>query len=198
MSTKLRYPAIPSTSLTGNENLLGSDGHSLGSVLDFWRWAHSDLIGNTERGILAEYIVARAMDADHTSRTNWEPYDLMANGIKIEVKASGYIQSWAQNGLSKIQFGIPKTVAWNQESGRYEGGKTRHADVYVFCLLKHREQESINPLDLSRWEFYVVPTEMINKWYGDRESITLKSLQNTGIVPVPYEDLRGAVLYAGK
>ena len=32
------------------------------SVLDFWRWSASDLVGNTARGILAEYIAARALE----------------------------------------------------------------------------------------------------------------------------------------
>jgi hypothetical protein len=26
------------------------------SILDFWQWAASDLVGNTNRGLLAEYI----------------------------------------------------------------------------------------------------------------------------------------------
>ena len=30
------------------------------SLLDYWRWSTSDLVGNTARGVLAEYIVARA------------------------------------------------------------------------------------------------------------------------------------------
>ena len=29
--------------------------------LDFWRWGTSDLITNTTRGVLVEYIVARAL-----------------------------------------------------------------------------------------------------------------------------------------
>ena len=27
------------------------------SVVDFWSWADSDLLNNTDRGVLAEYIV---------------------------------------------------------------------------------------------------------------------------------------------
>jgi len=36
----------------------GSDVYTL---RDFWAWAYSDLIGNTERGRLAEFIVAMAL-----------------------------------------------------------------------------------------------------------------------------------------
>ncbi len=28
------------------------------TIKDFWQWAYSDLVGNTDRGTLAEYIVA--------------------------------------------------------------------------------------------------------------------------------------------
>lgn len=197
MAKVLQYPNIPPKGLTGREEMIKSDGKSIGCVIDYWRWAHSNLIDNTERGILAEYLVARAMGADRAPRTNWEPYDLMAEDIRIEVKASGYLQSWGQKELSKIQFGIAKTAAWNHDTGRYEGGKTRHADVYVFCLLKHREQDSMNPLDLSQWEFHIVPTKVINERFGDRERVTLKCLQEAGITPVPYEGIRSAVLQAG-
>ena len=31
------------------------------SVVDFWSWAYSDLLNNTDRGVLAEYIVYSAL-----------------------------------------------------------------------------------------------------------------------------------------
>ncbi len=31
------------------------------TIKDFWQWAYSDLVGNTDRGTLAEYIVAKAI-----------------------------------------------------------------------------------------------------------------------------------------
>lgn len=38
------------------------------TLLDFWRWAASDLVGNALRGILAEYIVACALDVPQSVR----------------------------------------------------------------------------------------------------------------------------------
>jgi hypothetical protein len=32
------------------------------TVADFWGWSRSDLLDNTERGVLAEFIVATALD----------------------------------------------------------------------------------------------------------------------------------------
>jgi hypothetical protein len=46
-------PVVP---LNGSERFTGLDA----TVADFWRWAFSDLRNNTTRGILAEFLVARA------------------------------------------------------------------------------------------------------------------------------------------
>ena len=49
---------IEFTRKNGSEEFVGSsEGHSL---LNYWQWAYSDLVGNTERGVLAEFIVALA------------------------------------------------------------------------------------------------------------------------------------------
>ncbi|MEI3453818.1 MAG: hypothetical protein V8Q91_10525 [Bilophila wadsworthia] len=112
------------------------------SLQDFWAWAFSDLVSNTERGKLAEYLVAKAMGCGTQISQTWESYDLLSpEGIKIEVKTSAYIQSWKQKAFSKISFGIAKTKFWDGLD--YVGEKKRHADVYVFCVLKHKDQETL-------------------------------------------------------
>jgi len=65
------------------------------SVLDFWRWSASDLLGNTARGRLAEYIVARAIGLGLDDVQNeWESFDLVTrSGIKIEVKSSALFKA---------------------------------------------------------------------------------------------------------
>ena len=50
-------------------------GHSM-TVLDFWRWSASDLLSNTMRGIVAEYIVAKALGLTDQPREEWRAYDL--------------------------------------------------------------------------------------------------------------------------
>jgi len=53
-------------------------GHDLSfDLLDFWQWSASDLVGNTLRGVLAEYIVAQALAAAREIREGWAPYDLI-------------------------------------------------------------------------------------------------------------------------
>ncbi len=81
------------------------------TVLDFWAWSSSDLMENTTRGVLAEFIVAHAIGADTSGvRNGWASVDLaLPDGTLVEVKSSSYIQSWEQKALSRITYGIAPT-----------------------------------------------------------------------------------------
>src|SRR5436309_971470 len=83
----------PPELLSGSERFDGIDAN----VLDFWRWAFSDLRENTTRGILAEYLVAKAVGDDRGLRSSWDNFDVRAtDGTTIEVKCSAFLQSWPQ------------------------------------------------------------------------------------------------------
>ena len=58
-SMAARFPAIEVIRKSGKECFQGMDGER--TLHDYWAWAFSDLVSNTERGNLAEYIVATAM-----------------------------------------------------------------------------------------------------------------------------------------
>tara|TARA_B100001123_G_C14739093_1_gene800185 strand:- start:8 stop:616 length:609 start_codon:yes stop_codon:yes gene_type:complete len=144
------------------------------TVGDFWQWAYSDLVSNTDRGILAEYIVAIALGIDDTVRVPWGPYDLRTStGTKVEVKSGSYIQSWNQSEHSKIQFSIKKTLEWIPDTNSFGGDRKRQADMYVFCHLSHPTKEDINPLNLGQWDFYVIPTVTLDTEMKDAGSISL-------------------------
>ena len=83
-----------------------SQGKSIGStLLDFWQWFTSDLLNNTTRGKLAEFIAANALGIAGTIGQNWDSYDQVTSaGTTIEVKAVAFIQSWGQKKWSKIHF----------------------------------------------------------------------------------------------
>jgi len=62
---------------TGNEHFYYGDSPTGYLLNDFWRWSASDLLSNTQRGILAEFIVAKALDIKTDGpRVEWEPFDL--------------------------------------------------------------------------------------------------------------------------
>jgi hypothetical protein len=74
------------------------------------------------------------------------------------------------------------------------GGKpSRPSDLYIFCLLKHQDKDTLNPLDLDQWAFYVVPTPILDNYQQSHSSITLHSLQRLSS-PVQYDALRLEVL----
>lgn len=89
------------------------------NVLSFWQWSTSELLGNALRGVLAEFIVASAIEVLDKPREEWDAYDLVTNsGKKIEIKSSSYLQSWGQSKLSKIIFGIQPTTVWENDNKR--------------------------------------------------------------------------------
>lgn len=148
-------------------------------ILDYWRWAYSDLNNNTVRGRLAEFIVARSIGALDEVANEWGPYDLKtSSGLKIEVKTSAYLQSWYQEKLSKIVFGISQTLPWDRETNEYRGAKGRHSDVYVFCLLREQDRLKLNPLDLSQWEFYVAARSEIDQRFSTQKTVSLSRLRS--------------------
>lgn len=147
------------------------------TLLDFWRWSSSDIVNNAMRGILAEYLVALAVGGDKGTRTEWDAYDIKTDsGLLIEVKSGAYLQSWAQTKLSTIRFGIKPTYGWDSEKDTTSTIQIRQSDVYVFCILSHKEKTTIDPLNLDQWDFYVLSAEALNRHVGNQKSIGLDSL----------------------
>lgn len=100
-------------------------------LLAFWQWSRSDLLSNSMRGVLVEFLVARALIADAKGvREEWVSYDLTTDdGIKVEVKSAGYLQPWHQDQLSRVSFVIPKTRLYDASTSRLGEAPARHADV---------------------------------------------------------------------
>lgn len=186
--------------LTGAEPLTDR-GKPVGTTVhDFWAWSASDLLGNTARGVLAEFIVARALAIDDGAfglvtgtRPDWAAWDLTTpDEVKVEVKSSAYVQTWTQQRLSTISFSVRKTLGWNPVTGLYEDLPRRHADVYVFAVLTETDQTVVDPLQLEQWEFYVLPTWRLDERARSQHSITLPSLR--AMTPVlPWAGLAEAV-----
>lgn len=169
-----------------------------GTLLEFWQWSASDLVSNATRGVLAEYIVALALGGPtEPVRREWDAYDLrLADGTKVEVKSAAYVQAWKQARPSTIIFQVGKRRWWDAETGMSSDEPTRHADVYVFALFKNQDRDSLDPLNITQWEFYVLPTRALNERTRSQQSITLHSLQTLSGGPVMFEQLARAVACA--
>ena len=187
-------------SLKCGDEVFHSDGAPLDyRLLEFWRWSVSDIVSNATRGILAEFIVAKALNMSTDSvRDQWAVYDLISpEGIRIEVKSASYVQTWNQRSLSTIQFLTRRTKAWDSHTNIQAKESKRQADVYVFALLAHKDKATIDPLNVNQWRFYVVPTTVLDNRTRSQHSITLKTLDKLCSGSFPYSDLRNSVIQAG-
>lgn len=162
-------------------------------LIDYWKWSGSVLLDNTARGILAEFLIAAALGLHKEPRREWAGFDLStASGTTIEVKSSAYVQSWEHSKPSVIKFGIaPRRSFWNAETGEYREGFKRWANIYVFCVFTG--EEPLHPLDTSKWDFYVLPTEVLDREVPEQKSIRLNSLKKLKPYECQYADLKKTI-----
>lgn len=184
--------------LEGTELFEGTGAEIAPTLTAFWQWGASDLLSNALRGLLAEFIVGSALGCvDGAIRREWDAYDLEANGIKVEVKSTARLQTWHQDDYSTLRFDIPKTTGWDARTNKpLPGPPCRQANVYVFCVLTAGDKATVNPMNLSQWEFYVVATKMLDE-LEDQRTITLTSLlARFKLAPISYAELADAVMSA--
>lgn len=172
---------------TWNEPFLYNNKTLDCKLIDFWSWCNSDLLNNTLRGKLAEYIIAKALWIDNTFRVEWDEFDLIYNGLKIEIKSWAYIQSWEQEKYSNITFIIKPTKDF------YSANLMRRSDIYVFAILSHKDALTINPLNLEHWEFYILETSVLNNMLWNQKTISLNTLLNLHPIKSNFEDLKNHI-----
>lgn len=165
------------------------------SVSEFWAFAMSDLRMNNVRGYLAEWLVAKAVGAT-TPRVEWDAYDVLSpDDIRIEVKASAYVQAWNQTAPSSISFTGLYTKTWTPETG-YSETAGYNADVYVFCVQTAKSTDEYDALDVGQWEFYVAPAIQLVEL--GQKSMGLRTVQRIGTGPLAFLELDGAIREAAK
>ncbi len=146
------------------------------NILEYWQWLYSDIYDLQDS--LAEYIVAKALENEEPNNVgSWTLYDIDYRGKRIEVKETSYYHSWQtdEEPKSKVRtFGITKAYSKYQDN---TSKLARQNDVYVFCLNTGENRIDSNPLQLEHWEFYVIPTSLINEKCGDQKSISLSRIK---------------------
>lgn len=191
----LAFPALKLTRKIGNEQFTLSGKPLDFQLIEFWQWSVSDLTSNATRGRLAEFLVATALNLTNGVRNEWDAFDLLLpNGTKLEIKSAAYLQSWSHAKLSAINFKIRQTFAWDSNTNKSSTESARQADIYVFCLLKHTDKATIDPMNLDQWEFYLLPTKVLNEKFPTQKSIGLSSLMKLQPVISSYENLAKRIL----
>jgi hypothetical protein len=179
---------------TGQEVIHDAGASTPFTLLDFWQWASSDLLGNALRGRFAEYIVACALGINQGNRVEWDAVDLRTpEGALLEVKSAAYLQSWLQKDYSAISFDIRPTLWWNAATATSSEVRARPADVYVFCLLHHKDKSTVDPLNLSQWTFYVLDAIVLDEKLPTQKRISLSTLKNLKPCTCSYEGLKAAI-----
>jgi hypothetical protein len=176
-------PLLKARILTGDERIDGAGAR----LRDFWAWTLSDLRTNTVRPMLAEYLVARAVGADHRPRVEWDSHDVLTpDGLRLEVKSGAYLQAWEQTRLSTIAFGGLHARTWSSTEG-YSTSGSYNADGYVFAVHTAKEHATYDALDLDQWSFWVLPVSALAAT-GQR-SIRLSVVERMTGPPVTYAGL---------
>lgn len=143
------------------------DGERIGVTLgDFWSWGYSVLLNNKARGVLAEFIVAKALKLDSPGHEPWASFDFITSaGATLEVKSTAYLQAWNQKELSRpLWQGLRSRQTEMASDGSWSiaGEQTAKADVYVLCLFTATEHADANPMEMDQWDFWLVPGKDIS------------------------------------
>ena len=179
---------------TGGESFLFNGESTNIKLQEFWSWSSSDVLNNAMRGVLAEFIVASSLGIADSCRVEWDAYDIITKeGKKIEVKSAAYLQSWKQSRLSNIGFDIRPTCSLNSETNIYNNDQIRQADIYVFCILSHKDKLTVNPLDLDQWDFYIIDTAILNEVYPHQKRISLNPLLGLNPIKARYSEIKKAI-----
>ncbi|WP_333769407.1 hypothetical protein [Streptomyces sp. IBSBF 2435] len=129
----------------------------------------------------------------------WASHDVETDrGLRIEVKASGYLQAWDQQGPSDIRFSGLRARFWTPDGG-YAPAASYNADVYVFAVETAREPALYDPLDTAQWDFYVLPRAALEELAA--VSLGLNTVRKAAGPPVTFAGLgdriRAAALAEG-
>ena len=180
----------PASPLHGDDAFVGTDS----TVNDFWRFAMSDLRMNNTRGYLAEFLVAKALGLHEVNRIEWDAYDLLLDGIRVEVKSSAHLQAREQPRPSRISFSGLKGTPYHPKHQYDPAGKQLNAHVYVFCVQTAKTHKEYRPLDVNQWSFYIVKRSALEK-HGTG-SVGLDAVARLSRGVIPWSDLRASVIQA--
>lgn len=60
-------------------------------------------------------------------------------------------------------------------------------------MLSHKDKDTVNPLNLDQWDFYILDTEILNTKIPKQKTITLSSLLKLEPVKVKYDGLKNEI-----
>ena len=146
-------------------------------MLDFWRWAFSDLLEDTLKGLYAEWLVGHllGLPMNRGGRFDYGNFDLRSSGgLRVEVKSSAYWQSWKlrnPDGSPKTSHEIDRWRPTEKKRIVFGGLRAKDAvdrtnttigyksDFYVFAFQSEQDLDRWDALNLDQWE-------ILSPWSG--------------------------------
>lgn len=172
--------------MNGNKKFINDNEQLDYTLNEFWEWYASDLMHGPLRGALAEYIIAKALNIDCSSGRNlWAAYDLEYKGHSIEVKSSSYLQK-------KEHLHLSKRVVFDIRPHKHNSEGKRHAEIYIFCLIHCKDENICNPMDMSQWTFYILPTAELEK-NCNKNSLSFRTLVSLNPIISSYKSLKKSI-----
>lgn len=78
----MQFPRIQPKRKMGEEPFRSCNGTAGFTIRDFWQWSASDLVSNSTRGVLAEFLVVCALGLGTGVRDEWQAFDLQTASAK--------------------------------------------------------------------------------------------------------------------
>lgn len=163
------------------------------TLADFLMWAFSDLCDDVIKGIFAEWMIAKLLEIPTMRRYEWSNSDLISvRETKIEIKASSYWQSWkainpdgTAKDLGKYPIQLDSKIRFSGlmakdtiDHHKEKQGRLK-SDLYIFCFQNEKNYERWNAMDISQWEFYLVPAKRIKT-----KSVSIQWLKASSFGPL--------------
>ena len=167
-------------------------GQSAGfDAVDFWEWHGTNCLDGSIRGSIAEFVVMKALGIKQ-DRKAWAAYDLDFHGYCIEVKSTSLFTMKhgkdvrQYTGNQRLTFSIePKHI--HQIGGEWTS-RNRNSDLYVFALLTSPDASL-----LDAWDFYAVPTSVLDDTFPEQKTISISAIENAGFQKCGYSSLLDGV-----
>ena len=63
----------------------------------------------------------------------------------------------------------------------------------MFSLLDHKDQNTVDPLNVDQWKFFVISTQRLNEEIGEQKSISLNRLEQIGVIEARFGEIAQAI-----
>lgn len=139
------------------------------------------ILGNVERGDIAEEIVAASLDPNWRYHggvfAGWD-FEHRDTKTRLELKQSARLQKWPQPQVRPPRFSIARKTGYYVDGTHWIQlpSPIRLADIYIFAWHGCDSETMCDQADPTQWQFYVVPTAQL----PDRNTVTLDDIQRMG------------------